>query len=253
VKKIIACNLVVLLSLLSIGFVHVQNEEITLSFSRDFGYSSGLGKIQGLFSIKATANIPLSEVDFYIDSQVIGKDSSEPFKIQFSTDDYPLGVHKIYAIGLSSDDKQIKSKEVIVEFVSAKEGNRAALSIIISVLGLVIIVAILSAVIPALISRKKGNVPAGSVRNYGLAGGTICSRCKRPFAMHFLAPNMLMGKLERCPYCGKWGIVRSFPMEKLREAEEAEATSKWNLSSNSEEQKEDLLKKEIDESKYQSM
>jgi hypothetical protein len=28
-----------------------------------------------------------------------------------------------------------------------------------------------------------------------------------PFSRSVLAPNMLVGKLERCPHCRKWAIV----------------------------------------------
>jgi len=252
-KNLSSMLIVLILGMTIIGSVSAQSAELNLNFSRDFGYASGTGKIQGLFSIKATATVPLLDVEFYIDSKMIGNDNTEPYKIQFSTDDYPLGVHTIYAIGKSIDYKEIRSKDVIVEFVSAKEGNNAALSIIIPILGLVVLVSLLSAVIPAITSRKKGTLPPNSVRNYGLAGGTICSRCNRPFAMHFLAPNMLMGKLERCPFCGKWGIVRSFPLEKLREAEEAEKRSQMDISNNSVKSNDDQLKKEIDDSKYQNM
>ena len=227
-KYIESIFIITLLGLMMFGIVHAQSE-ITLNFSRDFGYSSGTGKIQGLFSMKVTSQAPLIEVDFYIDSKIIGKDKEEPYKIQFTTDDYPLGLHTLYAVGLTSDGRELKTREVGAEFVSAQEGNHAALSIIIPILSLVVIIAILSALIPAISSRKKGTLPSGSSRNYGLAGGTICSRCKRPYAMHMLAPNMLMGKLERCPHCGKWGIVRSYPVSKLREAEQAELKGTKNI------------------------
>jgi hypothetical protein len=48
----------------------------------------------------------------------------------------------------------------------------------------------------------------------------VCGRCGFPFSRGILAPNLVFGKLERCPHCGKWAIVRrAFPAE-LADAEE---------------------------------
>lgn len=235
------------------GIVHAQTEEISFSMSRDFGYSSGSGKIQGLFSMKASSTVPLSEVDFHIDSTIILADKEEPYKVQFNTDDYPIGAHSLYVVGLTTSGKQIVSKEVKVYFVSAEDSRKAAFGIIVPVLGLVLAITILAVLVPAISSRKKGKLPPGETRQYGLAGGTICSRCKRPFALHMLAPNMLMGKLERCPHCGKWGIVRSFSLDKLREAEKAELESSGSQNENHGVSDEEKLRKEIDDSKFQGM
>jgi hypothetical protein len=246
-------SMIILISIISFGIVHAQTEEIMLNLSRDFGYSSGTGKIQGLFSMKVTSSIQLIEVKFFIDTIMIGTDTSEPFKIQFSTDDYAIGVHKVYVIGTTLEGQELQSREIKVEFVSAQEGNKAALSIIIPMIGLVLVIGIISITIPILTARKRGFIPSGTARNYGIAGGTICSKCKRPFALHFMAPNMLMGKLERCPHCGKWGLVRSFPLEKLREAEKNELVSLEQGNSFIAARDEENLKNELEDSKYQGL
>ena len=246
--------IIVLISLLIYGIVHAQNEELTLKFSRDWGYSSGSGKIQGLFSMTVSSTVPLAKVVFYIDSAVIGSDENEPFKLQFNTDDYSPGLHSMHAIGTTEDGGELSTKEVKAEFVSAQESNKALYSILVPVFGLVLLIVIISAVVPALTSRKKGPLPAGYSRNYGIAGGAICSKCNRPFARHVLALNMLFGKLERCPNCGKWSISRAVSIQQLHEAEEAELkdlaeqgkTTAMNSS-------EDELNNEIDNTKYQGM
>lgn len=242
-----------MLAFMTYGIAKAQSDEITLNFSRDFGYSSGTGKIQGLFSMKVTSSVPLAEVVFYIDSQIIGKDNVEPYKIQFTTDDYLLGIHTLYAVVNTKDGNELKTRVVKTEFVSAKEGNRAALSIVVPILGLVLVVTILSTVIPAISSRKKGSLPLGTPRNYGLAGGTICSKCNRPFSRHVFTPNMLMGKLERCPHCGKWAIVHPFPVEKLHEAEISELESSGDLGHIKEKRDEEEINKEINDSKFQNL
>jgi hypothetical protein len=243
-----------LLSILLVSIVHAQTEELNLSFSRDWGYANGSGSIQGFFSMIASSTIPLTKVNFFIDSVVIGTVNKEPFKIQFNTDDYSPGLHTLHAIGFSSDGRELNSKVVKREFVTAEASNKAMYAILVPVLGLVLLIVILSTVIPALTSRKKGPVPAGYIRNYGAAGGTICPKCKRPFARHILAPNMLLGKLERCPHCGKWGIARPLSIDLLHEAEKAELNDlvEYGGASGKNSEKNNLYN-EIDDTKYQGL
>jgi DNA-directed RNA polymerase subunit RPC12/RpoP len=239
-----------LILFLGFNLVKAREDEISLKLSRDFGYSSGTGKIQGLFSIKVTSSEQLGIVVFYIDSEEIGKDNLAPFKIQFNTDDYSPGVHSIYALGSTLEGKELKTKEIMTEFVSPQESKKAALSLIIPILGISLIIVVISAIIPALTTKKEGNVIPGSQRNYGVAGGTICSRCDRPFSRHLLAPNLLAGKLERCPYCGKWGIFRAYPLDMLRKAEDSELIAKPNVTLPG---NDDELHGELDKTKYQDL
>ena len=101
-----------LLSLFIVLVTQAQGEELTISFSRDFGYSSGGGDIQGLFSIKVGGPDTLTKVVFYIDDEAIGEDTEAPFKLQFNTDSYSLGQHAIYAVGTTSDGRELKTKLV---------------------------------------------------------------------------------------------------------------------------------------------
>lgn len=253
-KKIFIITLIILI----IGFVlvsevHAESDEITFSMARDFGYSSGSGKIQGLFSMKANSQLPLTEVEFYIDATLIMADKEEPYKVQFNTDDYSLGKHSLYVVGITTTGEKIVSNEVLAYFVSAEESRTATLKIIIPVLGSVFFIVIIAGLIPAITSRKKRKIEPGVARNYGFAGGTICSKCKHPFALHLFAPNMLIGKLERCPNCGRWGIFRSFFMEKLREAENAELEKNEKLENIYGIDDDEKFRKEIDDSRFQEM
>jgi hypothetical protein len=40
-----------------------------------------------------------------------------------------------------------------------------------------------------------------------------------PLARHFLAPNIGLKKLERCPHCGRWSLVSRASAEDLVAAE----------------------------------
>ena len=240
--------------LLSFGIVYAQEEEIILKISRDFGYASGTGKIQGLFSMKATSFYKLAEVVFYIDSQPIGKDSIEPFKLQFNTDDFSQGMHSLYAIGIGLDGNEFITKEIRTEFISAQDSKKATLTLIIPILGLSLIAVIISAVFPVLFTKKKETITPGAHRFYGAAGGTICTGCNRPFSRHLLAPNLVLGKLERCPHCGKWGIYRAYPIDILRKAEETELEADYSQKANIIlANEEDRLRNEVDDTKYQGM
>jgi hypothetical protein len=248
----IALLFALILSLLAANAALAQTEELTLSFSRDFGYSSGTGDIQGSFSMKVSGLTDLARVEFYIDDIKIGEDSESPFRLQFTTDNYPLGLHEMYAIGYAADGREYRSRVVTANFVSADEGWQAAGKIAIPLIVVVFGAILLSVGVPMLIGRgKRDELPLGAERKYGLRGGSICPKCKRPFALPLFSMDLGFSKLARCPYCRKMNAVRVQPLVKLREAERAELEqAEGQVPEISEEEK---LKKELDDSKYQGM
>jgi DNA-directed RNA polymerase subunit RPC12/RpoP len=115
------------------------------------------------------------------------------------------------------------------------------------ILGLMALSALLSSV---LFRRKGATLPPGTPRNYGLAGGAICSRCGRPFARHLWTPNMIAGKLERCPYCGKVAIVRAASPSELAAAEAAELEGTKGPEQAAESGA-DQLRRDVEDSRFQ--
>jgi hypothetical protein len=226
------------------------DQPLSLRLSRDFGYSSGTGKIQGAFSITASGPENLGRVIFKIDDQVIGEASESPFRLRFSTSDYPLGVHTITAAGMMSDGTQLESKLARVEFVSAEEGWQAAAKIGIPIIVVVFGIMLAGILLPLILGRgRRTQLPAGARRSYGMLGGGICPRCRRPFALHVYGLNLISGKLERCPFCGRWSLVRRRSLEELRAAEAAELKandSGAGLPDNSEEE----YRRQVEESRY---
>lgn len=249
-KKIqIALLLATILSILFAVAAFAQSHELTLRTSRDFGYGGLNNDIQGLFSMKVTGPADLVRVVFYIDSDAIGEVTQAPFNLQFNTDNYPLGQHNLSAVGFSSSGQQYSSNVITRNFVSSSEGNKAALQIVIPVIVIVFGAILLSFVVPLITGRGKiKNLPLGAERNYG-AGGGICPKCHRPFALPLFSMNLGLSKLARCPYCGKWSVVRIQSIAKLHEAEQAELA--WGKAEVVEETEEEKLRREIDESKYQ--
>ena len=226
---------------------------LTLSLRRDFGYSSGTGDIQGTFSLKAAPNQAVERVVFYLDGEAIGEVSAEPYNLRFVTDNYPVGVHSLTATGFTAAGQELDSNIINVNFVTAKETQTAMFTILGFVFGALILVGIISWAIPAVLGRKTKPLPLGAPRNYGVFGGSICPRCFRPFARSILGVNLGVGRLERCPHCGKWSMVRRASPEALRAAEQAELELAGGEAEIPGQNPEERLRKELDDSRYQDL
>ena len=75
-----------------------------------------------------------------------------------------------------------------------------------------------------------------------------------PFARHIWGLNLVVGKYDRCPHCGKWSLVRSLPPDVLEAAVEArrqEAAAKSQAPSKPEED-ESNWRKRLDDSRFDS-
>lgn len=253
-NKILTFSLFALFISIFVLPARVQEEEqLTLRLSRDFGYSSGTGKMQGTFSLKASGPENLVKVIFYIDQEVIGEASQAPFRFRFSTGNYSLGIHTMSANGYLADGRELRSNELRGQFVSADEGWKAALRIIVPVLAITFGAMLVSFVLPMVTGRRKTvHVPLGAPRNYGALGGTICPKCGRPFGIHIFGINLIAGKLDRCPYCGKWSLVRRASPQSLAAAEavELEQAGEAEAQVMSEEER---LRRELDQSRYQDL
>jgi hypothetical protein len=146
----------------------------------------------------------------------------------------------------------LTSNEIRVEFVSAEESGKAAFKIIVPVLILVFGVMLISLAGPYLIGGGKlVHLPLGEPRNYGPRGGAICPKCQRPFKVRLLAFNLLFYKLDRCPYCGKWGLQRLRSLLELRAAEAAELEMAKPGEAASQPSEADKLRKDLDDSRFQ--
>lgn len=226
-----------------------EDDELRLTLRRDFGYASGTGDIQGAFTIRASGPEDLQRVVFYIDGTLLGETTQAPFELRFHTDSYPMGPHTLSATGFTASGREISSKLLKLGFVSAGEGFESGMRIALPLFGIVFGLIAFSFVFSFVTAGKLKNLPPGTPRQYGAAGGAICPRCGRPFSRHFLSMNLLVGKLERCPFCGKWSILAAQPLAILRAAEAAELDeeSENTLSQESEEER---LRKELDQSRY---
>lgn len=230
--------------------INAQSLQLKLTLSRDWGYGGFNNDIQGLFSMHISEMDGLRKVEFFIDDILIAEDLQAPYTIQISTEAYPLGLHTMSAIGTNLDGLAIESNKIVVNFVEASESSAAAARIIVPVIGVILLAILISAGISITTNRnKKESLPYGEKRKYGIAGGGICKRCQRPFSLHIWGLNLGFSKLDRCPYCGNWSIIRAQSLSKLRDAELAELA--WSRTSVNEETEEEKYIREVNDSKFQ--
>jgi hypothetical protein len=231
----------------------LQEEQLKVSLRRDWGFAAG-GKIQGTFSLRVSGPNDLTSVTFFIDDQILGEVNDPPFSLRFVTDNYDQGMHTLHAIGTTTNGNEISSNVIEVEFVSAGEGWQSAMNIIIPI-GVVVLIAIgVSVLVPLVFTRgKKVELPPGAPRNYGYFGGAICPKCSRPFSRHIYGLNLGTHKLDRCPYCGKWSLVRRASREDLAAAEAAELETAQDGTYESGLSDEEILRKELDDSRFEDL
>ena len=227
--------------------VAAQGEEETLALrlNRDWGYGAG-GQIQGKFSLRVSGPDDIVKVDFIIDDKVVHTSTEAPFRFQFSTDEFTPGVHTLTAVGYKADGTPIYGTEFVRQFLSAEEARSSTMKIIVPLLLVVGGISLVGILGPVIMGRNKEFKPG----QYGAAGGAVCPRCEFPYSRSMMAPNMVVGKLQRCPHCGKWAIVPRASQTALSAAEERwarEGTS--SVATPSEDEK---LQQMIDDSRYEN-
>jgi DNA-directed RNA polymerase subunit RPC12/RpoP len=232
-----------------------DGEELRLRLNRDFGYSAiGGGQIQGTFSMIVSGPEDLSRVVFYLDDQVLDEVVEAPFRLRFVTDNYPLGVHSLSAIGYTVDGRELRSNIIRTEFVSAGTGSGTAFLMIGAILGVIVVGMGIAFLFGNVLGKgKKTDLPLGAPSRYGAHGGAICPNCSRPFAVHIYSINLMATRFDRCPYCGKWSFIRRASRDELQQAEAAEL--EWASPGQGAvpaKQERDLLK-DLEDSRYQDM
>jgi DNA-directed RNA polymerase subunit RPC12/RpoP len=191
-----------------------EEPALTLTMRRDFGFGMG-SSIQGTFSLHASGPDDLQRVVFYMDDQILAEVNAPPFRHQFNTDNYPPGVHTYRADGFTASGAELTSNGITRNVITARESNQTMVWTIVPIL-------LLSLGVPALFAllsiRKR---PEGDIPIDGAFGGAICPKCKRPFARHWWSLNLIVGKYDRCPHCGRWSLVQATHPDLLQASYEA--------------------------------
>jgi hypothetical protein len=221
--------------------------DLKIRLSRDFGYAGFDNSIQGRFSIHVSDASAFERIEFFIDGTMQKGVDEAPFKLQFHTENFDAASHQIFAIGYTRDGLEVRSNEFVLVFIGSSEVGESMKGFVLPILGLIFIAGLLSTLLPRLLWRKKGYRHG----EYGMAGGAICKNCAKPFSRHTLAPNLIAGKLERCPHCGKWQVAPRENPDDLEVAEKLvyeDGASK--IQGPSTESEEERLRHQIDDSRY---
>lgn len=221
---------------------------LDISLSRDFGYGGFAGDIQGTFTLKAKGPADLVSVHFMIDEETLAEDSEAPYKVQFHTDAYEDGIHIFSAVGTLADGSKIDSDTLTRDFVAGDAVWDSMGDMLIPLLAVIGGITLIGVLGPVLLSSKVKQRPVGQ---YGPAGGAVCKNCQLPFSRNMLSPNLLVGKLSRCPHCDKWQISARAWGETLSDAEDRLRTDQTEgVEDIAEQSEEDRLREQLDASRF---
>ncbi len=219
-----------------------EANEFQLTVRRNFGFRAG-SRIQGQFTLGVDQAIDLERVQFLIDGQIAGEASEPPFELRFHTGDYSLGAHQLAAIGISQSGAELRTPVRSFEFVSAEDSWQAAGKIAVPLVIVLVVMIGAGTLAPVLLGRRRKFVPG----MYGAAGGAVCPRCRKPYSRSLLSPRLIVGKLERCPHCGKWAVVRRASASELETAEQLLRSESGRTAA----RPSDDLQRMIEESKFE--
>jgi hypothetical protein len=244
-KSLVVCMFFLLLP--APALAQESEPGLTLKLNRDMGYGGFVGDIQGTFSLTAEGPEELAQVKFYIDEALLGIIETPPYRIQFHTGNFEPGQHTLSAVGVLADGSEIRSEKIVRLFLSNEQAKDTTMGIVIPMLVVIAVVAVLGTVIPLLMGRKGKQYAVGQ---YSLAGGAVCRNCHMPFSRHALSPNLLTGKLERCPHCAKYQLARRATPAELAVAEERLRTDNLEGQQTEGQSEEEKLRQMLEESRF---
>jgi len=240
--------LLIFLAVAPLAFAQ-EEPALRLSLRRDFG--TGIGSnIQGTFSLRAEGPEDLERVEFLLDGEVIGQATAAPFRYQFHTESFPPGTHTFSAIGYTAVGQTLTSNSFSSNFLTSSQSSRAIFWLVVPLL----ILALGGRWLTNRIAGRGGRTAEKTAVD-GLFGGTICPKCKRPFARHWWGINIGVGKYDRCPHCGKWSVVQRVHPDILAASvqamKQADAQSETNPPSPADDD-DGALRRRLDDSRYDS-
>ncbi len=252
-RRILTGITAIILLLAAVAPVMAQSE-LTLTVGRDFGYGGFGGDIRGTFTLSVSGPENIQSVTYTIDGQPMQELTTAPFKLQFSTNSYPVGVHELGAVAVTADGRTLTSNTAKYTFLSAEQESSSLAKILVP-LGIVVGGIMLVMVLTTFLNIRAGkrqDLPLGAPRTYGAFGGAICPKCHRPFSMHWWAFNAgILSKFDRCPYCARFSVVKRASMDALRRAEQAELALARAEAPIHELTEEEKLRQQIESSKFE--
>ena len=198
---------------LSFSAVMAQESPFTLRMVRDWGYGNGTD-INGRMSLSVKGDqAQIQQVTFFIDGEVMASVTSAPFKLQFDTNNFESGMHRLTAEVKTIAGETYTTNGLVSNFVEKGAANQSTLKILLLVGGIVAV----SMGIQFLMQKNANKNPKydknGRIQ-YGVWGAAVCPSCGQPFNRSFLGINLVGVRLERCPHCGKLVAARrASPLE----------------------------------------
>lgn len=217
-KRIFMLFVLAMVFALSLSAVMAQESPFTLRMVRDWGYGNGTD-INGRMSLSVKGDqAQIQQVTFFIDGEVMASVAAAPFKLQFDTNNFESGMHRLTAEVKTIAGETYTTNGLVSNFVEKGAANESMLKILLLVGGIVVV----SMGIQFLM-RKNGNKNPKYDENgriqYGVWGGAVCPNCGQPFQRSFLGINLVGTRLERCPHCGKLVAARRATPDQLEAAE----------------------------------
>jgi hypothetical protein len=230
------------------GFTSASAQEtdaLEFRLLRTFGFQAGL-QIQGSFSARVSGPDGLVRVELFLDGGGIGVDEQAPFRLDFRTADFAPGEHRLWVEGVTASGETLRSAERRLIFLTAEQGLGSVSNFLLPIF----IVIAAGMLLSFLLTMRSGNADRFRLGEYGSAGGAVCRRCGLPFSRHIVAPNLVLGKLERCPHCGHWAIVTRATASDLEQAEDRYAADRERGAYQPSDMEPDWIRR-IDDSRFE--
>ncbi|MGI6259649.1 MAG: Ig-like domain-containing protein [Anaerolineaceae bacterium] len=196
--------------------VSAQTEEPQwqLRLRRDWGYGMG-SDIQGQLTLSLQGDTSqVEQVTFYFNDVKVFEQHEAPFRFSFNTDQFPAGINTMRADVLTRDGKLHTTLPLSYNFLSSKEANKNTGLLVGGIIGVALLITALSFVITSHGQGKDG-------KTGGMFGLAICKECGQTFPRSLFSMNVVVGKYERCPHCGKWQVTVPASEAEIAEANRA--------------------------------
>jgi hypothetical protein len=229
------------------SFAQAEEGALSLELNRVFGFRF-MNRIQGNYNFVVKGPDDLERVEILIDGEVRYEIAEPPFKLGFSTSDISPGLHSFSVVGYTTDGRTLQAEAGAYTVLSAEEAQEGITKYFLPIIIGIFVLIALAGMLSGVITGRRGKVRIGE---YGAAGGAVCKRCGLPFSRNILSPNLVVGKLERCPNCGAIAIVRRGSAIELQEAEQRLLASMQVERGERGESEEDRLRRMIDDSRFE--
>jgi hypothetical protein len=201
--------------------VCADQQQLTLRLRRDFGYGGFASDIEGNFTLVASGPSTMARLSFLMDGNPVAEVTQAPFQYRFHTGEFPPGMHTMQAVGYTESGLELRSNVVATRFLTSAQAREGIIGQIAPLLAVIFGLMALSYAVTYVLAHRRGRSRQPG-QGYGIMGGAICPRCKRPYARAFFALRLIGAQLERCPHCGKWAFVRAASRDELSAAEAAQ-------------------------------